>query len=80
MKDLKEYIISEDLKSGQLPHALAWYDYKTLVGDWIEEHPGKDLHEVTEGLMKWGRGRLSPRGIARAIMERLKDIVKEAWT
>ena len=66
MKDLKEY----DAGNGEL-------DYKALVGDWIEEHPGKYLHKVTEGLMERGRGRLNPRGLQGRLWRGLRILLKK---
>ena len=68
MKDLKEYIIPEDLKPGQLPHTLAWYDEETLVKDWMKEHPDDTITMCIGGLMKFARGRLNPITLKRILL------------
>lgn len=74
MKELKEYIISEDLKPGQLPRALAWYDEEAAARDYMKDHPDSTEYEAMKFLMRFGRGRFNPTTLQKA----LSDLTKSA--
>lgn len=67
LKSLEEYIIPEDLKSGQLPHTLARYDYYTMVKDYMAEHPEADSRQLLRDLMQFTSGTGNPRTMLKAV-------------
>lgn len=59
MKELKDYIIPEDLKPGQLPHTLAWYDEEAAAKDYMKDNPDSTEYEAMKFLMQFSRGRFN---------------------
>ena len=55
MKELKDYL-KEDSQE---------YDYKEIVKDWLEEHPGEADKKAMKALMSFGSGAFNPRRIMK---------------
>ena len=66
MKELKDYIIPEDLKPGQLPHTLARYDEEAAAKDYMKDNPASTEYEAMSFLMKFRRGRFNPITLSKA--------------
>lgn len=67
MKELKDYIIPEDLKPGQMPHCLSRYDSYAMVKDYMAEHPEADSGQLLRDLMQFTSGTGNPRTILKAV-------------
>lgn len=59
MKELKDY-----LKEGSQE-----YDYKEIVKDWLEEHPGDYGKKAMKELMSFGSGAFNPGRIMKELRE-----------